>query len=189
MTTLNNNTIFQPEADDVSIKEIVSPLWNRRWLILFFTLFITLICAVYVSSLKPSFIATAVLQIGNNKPNQALSINDAFDESKASTEQIQTQYELLRSRKFAERVIAQLDLRNDRDFISGKYKDNYREFFNKPKITTISIEGAVATFQARLNVTPITNTELVKKVFTPTPLNCQLKWLIIYRGYLFTVSR
>ena len=165
MTTLNNNTIFQPEADDVSIKEIVSPLWNRRWLILFFTLFITLICAVYVSSLKPSFIATAVLQIGNNKPNQALSINDAFDESKASTEQIQTQYELLRSRKFAERVIAQLDLRNDRDFISGKYKDNYRKFFNKPKITTISIEGAVATFQARLNVTPITNTELVKISF------------------------
>ena len=166
MSVINNdNTNAAFEHDDLSIKEIFGPLWNRRWLILFITLFFTLLCASYLSALKPSYTSTAVLQIGNTKPNKALSINDAFEENTATTEQIQTQYELLRSRKFAERVIARLDLMNDLDFISGKYKENVRKLLNKPKITSISIDGAIAIFRSRLTVTPISNTELVKISF------------------------
>ncbi len=83
----------------------------------------TLAVIFYVSLLKLSFQAKAILQIGNNKPVNTLLINDAFNESNASKEQIQTQYELLRWRKFAERVISRLELTNHEEFNSGKYND------------------------------------------------------------------
>ena len=92
---MNQQDNFNPPAnEEVALKEILSPLWSRRWKIVFFTLLITFFVAFYVSLLKPSYQATAILQIGTNKPANTLSINDAFNESTASHEQIQTQYEL-----------------------------------------------------------------------------------------------
>lgn len=162
---INENAVFQSDDDEISIKEIFTPLWNRRWIILFFTLLITFLFSLYISTLKPSYIATAVLQIGNNKPIQALSINEAFSQSNATTEQVKTQYELLRSRKFAERVIHKLDLTNNIDFSSSKYKDNYHRLFKQDNKLPISIDSAIAIFKTGLSVTPISNTELVKISF------------------------
>lgn len=152
--------------EEVALKEVLSPLWTRRWKILFFTLLITLAVVFYVSLLKPSFKATAILQIGNNKPVNTLSINDAFNESSASQEQIQTQYELLRSRKFAERVISRLDLTNHEEFNSGKYNDKIKFLADlKKSQTTPPISHVVSGFQSRLSITPISGTELVKITF------------------------
>ena len=122
MKTIENKNLISIN-EEVALKEILTPLWSRRWKIIFFTLILTLLAAVYVSLLKPSYSATAILQIGTNKPANTLSINDAFNESNASKEQIQTQFELLRSRKFAERVIYQLNLVKHTEFNSGKYND------------------------------------------------------------------
>ncbi len=153
--------------DEVALNEILTPLWARRWKVIFFTLVISFLVAFYVSLLKPSYKATAILQIGSNKPANTLSINDAFNESNASEEQIQTQYELLRSRKFAERVISQLNLVEHSEFNSGKYNNKIAFFANigRPK-NTPSVRDIVTAFQARLNIAPIANTELVKISFS-----------------------
>ncbi len=149
--------------EEVALKEILTPLWSRRWKILFFTLIITFFAALYLSLLKPSYRATAILQIGTNKPANTLSINDAFNESNASKEQIQTQFELLRSRKFAERVITQLNLVEHEEFNSGKYNDKISFFGDigrrnsKPAVSDI-----IAKYQRKLSIVPITGTELVK---------------------------
>ncbi len=153
--------------DEVALNEILTPLWARRWKVIFFTLVVTFMVAFYVSLLKPSYKATAILQIGSNKPANTLSINDAFNESNASKEQIQTQYELLRSRKFAERVISQLNLVAHSEFNSGKYNDKVAFFseIGRPKRTP-TVRDIVTAFQARLNIAPIANTELVKISFS-----------------------
>ena len=149
--------------EEVALKEILTPLWSRRWKIVFFTLIITFFAALYLSLLKPSYRATAILQIGTNKPANTLSINDAFNESNASKEQIQTQFELLRSRKFAERVITQLNLIEHEEFNSGKYNDKISFFGNigrrnaKPALSDV-----IAKYQRKLTIVPITGTELVK---------------------------
>ena len=106
----NQSINYSATNEEIDLKEVFNALWSRRWKIAFFTLLISLTVAFYVSLLKPSFKATAILQIGSNKPSNTLSINDAFNESSASKEQVQTQYELLKSRKFAERVIVSLNL-------------------------------------------------------------------------------
>jgi capsular exopolysaccharide synthesis family protein len=153
--------------DDMALKEILTPLWVRRWKIVFFTLVISLLVAFYVSLLKPSYKATAILQIGSNKPANTLSINDAFNESNASKEQIQTQYELLRSRKFAGRVISQLNLVQHIEFNGGKYNDKI-SFFKEigQRKHTPSVREIVKEFQKRLNIAPIPGTELVKITFS-----------------------
>jgi capsular exopolysaccharide synthesis family protein len=119
-----------------------------------------------LSLLKPSFKATAILQIGSNKPANTLSINDAFNESNASHEQVQTQYELLRSRKFAERVISKLNLTEHEEFFSGKYNDKMSFLFETDKsITSVPVNQVVSGFQQRLTIAPIAGTELVKITF------------------------
>lgn len=150
--------------EDVSLKEILRPLSIRRWKIVFFTLLVTLIVTFYVSLLKPSYKATAILQIGSNKAVSTLSINDAFNESNASVEQIKTQYELLRSRKFAERVITKLNLVMHPEFDGNKYNDKLPFLSNNPHTSTLDI--AVAGFQQRLQISPLPQTELVKITFT-----------------------
>jgi len=161
---LDNNN-YNPANEDVSLKEILRPLWTRRWKITFFTLLITLAIAFYVTLLKPSYRATAILQIGTNKPTNTLSINDAFNESSASLEQIQTQFELLRSRKFAERVIARLNLAQHEEFTSGKYNDKLPWLAARYKNQAPSLDAVVDAFQRWLTIAPIPKTELVKITF------------------------
>ncbi len=152
--------------DEVSLNEILKPVLARRWKIIFFTLCCTAAASFYVSLLKPSYQATAVLQIGSNKPSNTLSINDAFNESNASMAQVQTQYELLRSRKFAERVIIHLNLQSHPEFTSGKYNDKYPWIAEKKELTTLSLARTIAAFQSRLKISQVAKTELVEITFT-----------------------
>lgn len=160
-----NTTQYSFTDDDVSIKELLTPLWSRRWKILFFTLLITLVVVFYTSLLKPAYKASAVLQIGSNISSKNLSINDAFSNNNANEQQIQTQYELLRSRKIAERVIVKMNLLTNNAFISNKY-NNKLPFLTKDNPKKINLADAVKRFQSLLTISPITNTELVKITFS-----------------------
>ncbi|ARD44130.1 polysaccharide biosynthesis tyrosine autokinase [Colwellia sp. PAMC 21821] len=162
MKTLEDKN-FISINEDVALKEILTPLWSRRWKILCFTLVVTFLAAIYLTLLKPSYSATAILQIGTNKPANTLSINDAFNESNATKEQIQTQFELLRSRKFAERVIFQLNLVHHEEFNSGKYNDKLAILAQVGQgQSNPSISDVVSQFQKKLTIVPIAGTELVK---------------------------
>ena len=151
--------------EDVSLKEILRPLIVRRWKIVFFILLTTLCVAFYVTLLKPSYKATAILQIGNNQPTNILSINDAFNETNASIEQIKTQYELLRSRKFAERVVTRLNLIEHPEFRGNKYNDKIAYLHNRGNKENLSLSEVILSFQKRLKITPVAQTELVKITF------------------------
>ncbi|GLX78128.1 chain-length determining protein [Thalassotalea insulae] len=166
---MNENNKLQQTAtsEEVVLKEVLSPLWDRRWKIILLTLLITLVVAVYASLLKSSYRASAILQIGSHKPTNTLSIKDAFNESTASWEQIKTQYELLRSRKFAERVVTRLNLTAHPDFNSGKYQESLMFWRNKSDDKeTPSFNKVVEHFQRQLTISPIVDTELVKISFT-----------------------
>ncbi|QOL26153.1 polysaccharide biosynthesis tyrosine autokinase [Thalassotalea sp. LPB0316] len=166
MSHIESQQPIQMQDDDVSLAEVLRPLWNRRWVIIFCTLLVTLAVAIYVSLLKPTYQATAILLIGNNKPANTLSINNAFNESSATAEQIQTQYELLRSRKFAERVIARLNLTENEEFSGQKYK-KLLPWQNEKKLTQKrSIDYVVKAFQQRLTISPMAKTELVRISFS-----------------------
>lgn len=148
---------------EVNLGEVLKPLWVRRWKLIALSLFLTLPVVFYVSLLKPIYSATATLQIGSNKPSNTLSINNAFSESNASKEQVKTQYELLKSRQFAERVIVNLNLLHHEEFNSNKYNNTIPALANAgKKETPPSLNSAINKFKQNLSVAPIGDTELVK---------------------------
>lgn len=153
--------------DDVSLKELLTPLWNRRWKIIVLTLLAGLVVAMYVSLLKPKYQSSAILQIGSNISSNTLSINDAFNnETVASYELIQTQYEILRSRKFAERVVAQLNLVEHPEFRVNKYNDRFAFLADDDLTEKPSLSSVVSRFRSQLTISPIPSTELVKITFS-----------------------
>lgn len=164
MNNTNNNqdnAITAPT--EVKLGEVLKPLWNRRWKLIALSLFLTLPIVFYVSLLKPFYSASAILQIGNNKPSNSLSINNAFNESNASKEQVKTQYELLKSRKFAERVIVKLNLLQHEEFNSNKYNNRISFLANLGKHEQPpSLNSVIGKFKQNLSIVPIGDTELVK---------------------------
>ncbi|MFD2167265.1 GumC family protein [Thalassotalea euphylliae] len=161
----NNAANINFAEEDVTLKELLSPLWNRRWQIIACTLIVTTAVAFYMSLLKPIYQSSAILQIGSNVGSTRLSINDAFNDTVATEELIQTQFEILRSRKFAERVVSQLNLVEHPEFRVGKYNDKVAFFADKPDLPPSTFAGVVGKFRARLSISPISSTELVRITF------------------------
>ncbi len=160
---------YQFPDDDVSLKELLSPLWTRRWLIIFTTLTVGFVAAFYASLLKPQYQSSAILQIGSNLSANKLSINEAFsNDAPASIELIQTQYEILRSRKFAERVVTELNLVEHPEFRQGKYNSRFSWLTGRDDSNTSykpSFSQVVQRFRSQLTIAPIEFTELVKITF------------------------
>ncbi len=154
--------------DELDLTEIVKPIFQHIWKIILLSLVLNSFVYFYLSQLKPTFQATATLQIGSTKPSATLSIKDAFNESNVSSVQVATQFELLRSRKFAARVIEKLNLLNTNEFNGNKYITR-EGFLGAPVATTpkkVSLEAAITFFQRNLSIIPVTKTELVKISYT-----------------------
>lgn len=160
---------YQFPDDDVSLKELLSPLWTRRWLIIFITLSVGFVVALYASLLKPQYQSSAILQIGSSLSSNKLSINEAFNnDSSASRELIQTQYEILRSRKFAERVVTELNLVEHPEFHVSKYNSRMSFLSGEKQGTSVNLPSfsqVVSRFRQQLSIEPIPSTELVKITF------------------------
>ncbi|MBL4941771.1 MAG: polysaccharide biosynthesis tyrosine autokinase [Colwellia sp.] len=153
-------------GDELDLNEIFKPIFQRLWKIILLSLVFTSFAFLYLSLLKPSYQAAATLQIGNSKPSATLSIKDAFNESSISSVQIATQFELLKSRKFAERVIKNLNLLESDEFNRNKYKKDIAFFNNTVETQQVSLNSAISIFQQRLSIVPVTKTELVKITYT-----------------------
>ena len=164
-----NNMVSHFDEDTVSLEEIVRPVWSNRYIVVAVTSVFVLAAVIFVSMLKPIYQATATLQIGSNQPSQTLSINDAFNEKSASVEQIRTQYELLKSRKFALRVIEELSLIEHPEFTGNKYR--YLLSKSEEEMAVLpSLNAVIDGFRERLTITPIEKTELVHigfKAYSP----------------------
>ncbi|MES2606900.1 MAG: polysaccharide biosynthesis tyrosine autokinase [Pseudomonadota bacterium] len=108
---LNTNLgIRQDEEEGVlDLMVIARSLWVRKWSILSLATLMAILQAFWVSS-KPSIYdarATLVIEQGENN---VVSIQDVYTQDYGSWEYMQTQFELLRSRSLAERVVRKLEL-------------------------------------------------------------------------------
>jgi len=152
--------------DGLDLNEILKPVLQRLWKIILLSLVFTSIAFIYLSLLRPSYQATATLQIGSTKPSTTLSIKDAFNESNVSSVQIATQFELLKSRKFAARVIEKLNLLETNEFNNNKFRDSVGFLNEEANAQKTSLESAITIFQQRLIIKPVVKTELVKITYT-----------------------
>lgn len=112
---LNQTTpLNAAENSSIDVMSILRPLWGYRWRIILFTLLISALTILFVSTLEPVYKATVKLQI-DSKKSQLVSIEQLYSVEQTD-DFLNTQYELLKSRDIAERVVNELNLLNHREF-------------------------------------------------------------------------
>lgn len=186
--TDNPSDRFGESGDDdaIDLREYVKILRKHRWAILLTTAILTAISAYVVSGMTPIYRATSTLLI---ETQQTMPMN--FDEligiDTTNNEYYQTQFEVLKSRKLAKRVIEEMglythpELHNPADsqltqssvvavdngetntLAGSDY--NYLDATLELEAEPIERQIAVNRFLKKLTVVPVKNTKLVRISF------------------------
>ena len=107
------------ENDALDLKQYIKTIKAYSGRILILALAFTTLCAVIVLRMTPQFSSTATLIIEANKAN-VVSIEEVYGLDTERKDYMQTQYEILRSRKIAERTVESLSLHKNIDFIGNE---------------------------------------------------------------------
>jgi len=171
-----------PEASS-GLLEYWRAITKHKWSILGLALVISLLTALVVSSIRPSFRSTTTLLIDVGK-NKVVSIEEVYSGMTGSKEYLQTQVEILKSRELAGKVVAKLTLDTNPEFDPRQQEPSYwKKWLSSAGITperwgldppednaSASTEAAitksvVAAVQGRLQIEPVRLSQLIRVSF------------------------
>ena len=164
----------ESEEDALDLRELWQVILKRRWTILIFTLIVVtaVVTATYLKT--PIYRADLTLQIDleDIKIMQVGEVSPGETAGWQSQDYYQTQYELLKSRSLAQRVINQLglaDLPPPPPSSLAQFKQWLAAWLpktddEKPESSSADarIEGLISGFLGNLTVEPVRNSRLVK---------------------------
>ncbi|WP_074857061.1 GumC family protein [Ectopseudomonas oleovorans] len=101
--------------DEIDLLKLWNSLWRRKWSILSLVLAVMMVAALAVLVVTPIYRAAATLLI-EQKAAKVVSIEQVYGLDGMGNEYLQTQFELLKSRALAERVVRQLNLTTHPEF-------------------------------------------------------------------------
>lgn len=134
---------------------------------------VCVLAVVIVSRLTPVYSAAATLLIESDEAN-VVSIEEVYGIDSSQREYYQTQFEILNSRKLAERVVRDLEIARHVEYArkesdSGLSWKSYIPFLPQAKRKEPSEEqrfqGIVGQFRSNLAIQPVRNTQLVYITF------------------------
>ncbi len=155
---------------------------KRKWSILGLALAVTLLTALVVFAIRPTFRSTATVLIEAQK-NKVIGIEDVYSGISANREYFQTQAEILKSRELAAKVVQKLNLTKNPEFDPRQQEPPFwkRWLGNvSPDAANLGIavsdgdEGqgedaifkrVVRAFQSRLTVEPVRLSQLIRVSF------------------------
>jgi polysaccharide biosynthesis transport protein len=111
-TSLDRQADNEDDASALTLSDLLGMVLKHKWTLLLVVLVATGIAGINTFLLRPTYRATAVIQI-ERAPARIVDFNRNSDLEQASSDEylgLKTQYELLRSRSLAERVIDELQL-------------------------------------------------------------------------------
>lgn len=106
------NLIAQRQDDDddeIDLLKLWQTVWYRKWSIISLVMVVTMVAILAVLAITPIYRAAATLLI-EQKGAKVVSIEQVYGLDGAGSEYLQTQFELLKSRPLAERVVRELNL-------------------------------------------------------------------------------
>ena len=127
---------------NIDIQHYIRTLRKYKWQIVGLTALITGLAVFYAMTATPIYRATATLLIESKKAN-IVSIEEIYGFDGANEEYYQTQFELLKSRALAEKVIERLDLANNPDF-AGTQDDGESSGMSS-LLSSLGLSGAAET--------------------------------------------
>lgn len=158
---------------------------NKKWRILSLAVVITLLVTLIVLSMSPVYQASSSLLIENEETN-IVSIEQVYGLDASKKEYYETQYEILKSRHIAAKVIDKLNLNENPSFTKyldqepsalDALKDNVRNLLTfLPRQDEISPSDAeiaekrkdalISIFSKNLSISPVQSTQVVKIAYT-----------------------
>ncbi len=189
-TSLERQADDEDDASALTLSDLLGMVLKHKWTLLLVVLVSTSIAGINTFLLRPTYRATTVLQI-DRAPARVVDFNRGnVDVEQASVDEylgLKTQYELLRSRSLAERVIDELQLDRSRgvppasaqvpdakpataaasavpDGYVGRIISGYRKL-STPSTTDPEVlgrEAVVGAFLGALAVDPVQNSRLVR---------------------------
>ncbi len=165
---LSDFDVERSDGDVIDLKRYFRILMRSRWRILILSLSITLLAAVIVFSLTPIYESTTTVLIENQQA-RVVSIESVYGLNANNREYFQTQFEILKSRELADRVVKQLGLASHPLFDPKKNKSKFSlaeylpfesggESLTESQIHHMTIDRLIEN----LSIVPITDTQLVK---------------------------
>lgn len=146
-TSNTERNLLAPRQDDdgdiIDLRKLIQPIWHRKWSILALVMVVTMVTILAVLTLTPIYRAATTLMI-EEKASKVVSIEQVYGLEGTGKEYLQTQFELLKSRSLAERVVRELKLTTHPEFDPRQ----------QPK-PLINIGGLLANFKFS-KVVPVT---------------------------------
>lgn len=158
---------------------------NNKWRILSLSLVITLLATLIVLSMVPIYQASSSLLIESEETN-VISIEQVYGLDASKKEYLETQYEILKSRHIASKVVDKLNLGEHPTF--RKYFDQEPSIIDSAKESVKSLltflprqepiklseealeekrkQKLVTIFSENLHISPVPNTQVVKIAYT-----------------------
>ena len=174
------------DEDIIDLSHYSRVVNQSKWRILSLALVITFLVALIVLSLTPIYKATSSLLIESEETN-IVSIEQVYGLDASKKEYFETQYEILKSRYIAEKVVNKLALDSHPIFIE-KLDESNSSAFDGIKTTLKSIltflpqkereplseeeqaqlrkELLITLFSENLTISPVPNTQVVKIAYT-----------------------
>ncbi len=195
------------DSDEIDLLKLWHTVWQRKWSIIALVLTVSMVASLVVMAITPIYRAAASLLIEQESRAKVVSIEQIYGIDGGGQEYLQTQFELLKSRVLAERVVRQLNLTTHPEFdprqrsaplvdIKGLIRDfNVQNFLpatfpmdleEKPQPSEIEIFDAVTqAFMARTTISPQGKTQLVKvEVEMADPRTAALAANALANGYI-----
>ncbi len=163
------------EEDEIDLRRYWSIARRNLWGIVGFALAMAVLAALVAFSMTPEYRSRAILLIESQEAN-VVSIEEVYGLDTRNSEYYETQFEILKSRRLAERVIRALGLEHHPELdplqqssLLGDAVALLRGWVlpaAEPLTEAAVWEATVENFRDRLEVEPIRNTQLVEIAFT-----------------------
>ncbi len=186
----NNLTEFSKEEFSFNFERYWQTILDNKWRIALFTFMVLLASYFIVSSLTPQYKATATILI-EKKESQVVPVDELYGLNSESDEYLATEFEVLKSRPLAEKVVRKLDLASEVTLVGEEVgstpsmdgiKDKLLGMIgfgkSEEEITRVAeVEREIARrellkdYTERLSIFPLRKTQLVEVSFeAPTPM-------------------
>ncbi|PTQ89079.1 GumC family protein [Agitococcus lubricus] len=177
MEILDKNLSPQQE-DSIDLRHYWNVVARFKWGIIGLAIAITVATAFVVSTVRPVYRATATLMIEQKQGKTLTSLDDVYGTDGGKEYYLQTQFEILKSRELATRVVTELNIANHPDYLPRSEAEkswwqqiDWRQLLprghqsnpipsDEEKLTLL-----VDRFMANLSIEPIRQTQLVKISF------------------------
>ena len=135
-------TTQQNDDDEIDLLKLWQTIWRRKWSIITLTFIVMMVTVLIVLSLTPIYRAATTLLI-EQKQAKVVSIEQVYGMDGGGNEYLQTQFELLKARSLAERVVRELNLTAHPEFDPRQQPEPLINFSISDLISNLNIDKLI----------------------------------------------